>query len=205
MTTLLDDPAIRTIDVHDTGEPLVALPTFLTGGPRVLVRRPLVERLALADRLLPRRVHLRVLEGHRPAHAQLAIYERYDASLRLRYPEWSDDVRRRAVSRFVSPLEVAPHVAGAAVDLTLVGPLGRALDMGTAVDVTPEESENACFLDADTIGARAGRNRRMLAAALGAAGLVNYPTEWWHWSYGDRYWAFTVGAEHAVFGPVTDR
>jgi D-alanyl-D-alanine dipeptidase len=25
------------------------------------------------------------------------------------------------------------------------------------------------------------------------AGFVNYPPEWWHWSYGDKYWAFISG------------
>ena len=29
---------------------------------------------------------------------------------------------------------------------------------------------------------------------LGREGLVNYPTEWWHYSYGDRYWALATGA-----------
>jgi zinc D-Ala-D-Ala dipeptidase len=202
MTTLLDDAAIRTIDVLEIGDPLAPVPTRLTGGATVLVRRSLVPRLARAGELLPRGVRLRVLEGHRPAQEQLAIYGRYDESLRLRHPDWPDDVRRRAVSRFVSPIEVAPHVAGAAVDLTLVGPLGRELDMGTAVDATPEESENACFLDAEHIGARARRNRRFLADAMGAAGFVNYPTEWWHWSFGDKYWAYTTGAAYALYGPV---
>jgi D-alanyl-D-alanine dipeptidase len=32
--------------------------------------------------------------------------------------------------------------------------------------------------------------------------LVNYPTEWWHWSYGDRYWALMTGAPAALYGPV---
>jgi zinc D-Ala-D-Ala dipeptidase len=33
-------------------------------------------------------------------------------------------------------------------------------------------------------------------------GLVNYPTEWWHYSYGDRYWALATGAAAALYGPV---
>jgi D-alanyl-D-alanine dipeptidase len=41
----------------------------------------------------------------------------------------------------------------------------------------------------------------VLGGALGAVGLVNYPTEWWHWSYGDRYWALTTGAPAALYGP----
>jgi zinc D-Ala-D-Ala dipeptidase len=31
---------------------------------------------------------------------------------------------------------------------------------------------------------------------------VNYPTEWWHWSYGDSYWALTTGAPAAIYGPI---
>jgi D-alanyl-D-alanine dipeptidase len=40
-----------------------------------------------------------------------------------------------------------------------------------------------------------------LAAALSAAGFVNYPTEWWHWSYGDRYWAMVTGEPAALYAP----
>jgi hypothetical protein len=35
--------------------------------------------------------------------------------------------------------------------------------------------------------------RDVLATAMSAAGLVNYPAEWWHSSYGDQYWAFQAG------------
>jgi D-alanyl-D-alanine dipeptidase len=44
-------------------------------------------------------------------------------------------------------------------------------------------------------------NRRLLAEAVGAAGFVNYPHEWWHWSYGDRYWALATGSPFAIYGP----
>ena len=44
----------------------------------------------------------------------------------------------------------------------------------------------------------------MLGEALTSAGMVNYPTEWWHWSYGDRYWAFGTGAAHAVHDAAPD-
>jgi D-alanyl-D-alanine dipeptidase len=35
------------------------------------------------------------------------------------------------------------------------------------------------------------------------AGFVNYPLEWWHWSYGDKYWA-RVSAATAVYGDVAE-
>jgi D-alanyl-D-alanine dipeptidase len=74
--------------------------------------------------------------------------------------------------------------------------------MGTAVNANPEESDGACYTAAPNISDEARQNRKTLAAALEAAGLVNYPTEWWHWSYGDRYWAMTRQAPAAIYGPV---
>ena len=34
---------------------------------------------------------------------------------------------------------------------------------------------------------------------------MNYPTEWWHWSYGDRYWALVDRrATPPLYGPPSD-
>lgn len=74
--------------------------------------------------------------------------------------------------------------------------------MGTPVDASPEVSEGACYTAAHNIGPEARANRKILAEALTTVGLVNYPTEWWHWSYGDRYWALATDASHAVYGPL---
>ncbi|MDX8029092.1 M15 family metallopeptidase [Lentzea sp. BCCO 10_0856] len=197
MTILLADPVVRAMRVLDNGDPLVPL----VFAPDVLVRRGLAERLVEARDALPSGVDLRVIEGHRSIADQSAIIERYTGELRELHPSADAVELDRLSSRFVAPLAVAPHVAGAAVDLTLVTTSGAELWMGTEVDATPEESDGACFFDADVDG-EARCNRTVLATALRGAGLVNYPTEWWHWSYGDRYWALLSGAGHAVYGPV---
>jgi D-alanyl-D-alanine dipeptidase len=210
MTTLLSDPRVTRIPIHDIGHPLVDLASYgiecahRGDGPPPgrLVREGLASRLQAADRALTRGHRFLVAEGFRSAADQLAIIDGYTRALRLEYPRLHDDEIRRLSSRFVAPIEVAPHVAGAAVDLTILGPDGRQLDMGTPIDATPEDSADACFFDAAAIRRVAKDNRRMLARVLAEAGLVNYPTEWWHWSYGDRYWAYVRGAEHAVYGPV---
>jgi zinc D-Ala-D-Ala dipeptidase len=90
-------------------------------------------------------------------------------------------------------------VGGAALDLTLCTSEGHELDLGTSYDATPEESGGACFTDHPTLDADPKRNRAILAKALGDAGFVNYPTEWWHWSYGDRYWAMATGTPGAIY------
>jgi D-alanyl-D-alanine dipeptidase len=80
---------------------------------------------------------------------------------------------------------------------------GAPCDLGTAVNATPEASRGACYFDAPDLGRAARHHRAVLAGALLEVGLVNYPSEWWHWSYGDRYWALTTGRPAAVYGPVS--
>jgi zinc D-Ala-D-Ala dipeptidase len=198
---LLSDPRVSAVPVRDCGEPLTALGESF-GPCRALVRVSVARRLALARDALPRGVGLRIVDGYRTAAAQRAIISSYAAQLRASHPAAGAAALERLTSRFVAPLAVAPHVAGAAADLALVDSAGRELDLGTPVDATPEQSEGACYFDAPRVGRQARANRELLARVLRGAGLVNYPTEWWHWSYGDRYWALMTGATAAVYGPV---
>lgn len=201
MTILLSDPRVSAVPVRDVGEPLVQLDVGLSPS-RQLVRRGLAERLVAADAALPPGIGLLVVEGHRPLAVQRAIVASYTAVVRAAHPGASEPEVHRLTSRYVAPVAVAPHVAGAAVDLTLVDACGDELDLGTAIDDTPEQSDGRCYFAADGIGADARAHRRLLATVLGEVGLVNYPTEWWHWSFGDRYWALATGAAHALYGPV---
>jgi D-alanyl-D-alanine dipeptidase len=201
MTILLSDARVRAVPVVESGEPLVRLPASLSPAG-ALVRAGLADRLTAADLHLPRGVRLRVVEGFRPVEQQRAIIASYAAQVRAHHPGVDEAELERLTSRFVSPVDVAPHVAGAAVDLTLVDVCGEELDLGTAIDATPEDSDGRCYFAADGIGADARAHRELLATVLTGQGLVNYPTEWWHWSFGDRYWALTTGARHALHGPL---
>jgi zinc D-Ala-D-Ala dipeptidase len=209
---LLSDPRVAAVPSRDDGDPLVDLRDIpelrLDGraadadGAYARLRSEVASRLVEAQSKLPDGVRLLVIEGYRPSAAQQAIFTRYRDELRRLHPSWGEARLRVEASKFVSPVEVAPHTTGGAVDLTLCTPEGIELDMGTPVDATPVESEDACFTGARNITAAAGENRRVLIDALTAVGMVNYPTEWWHWSYGDRYWALTTGAAQTRYGPL---
>src|SRR5262245_15784512 len=162
MTILLCDPRVRAVPVVECGEPLVRLPHDLSPAGS-LVRAGLAERLTLADLMLPAGVRLRVVEGFRVVEQQRAIIASYAAELCARHPGIGADELERLTSRFVSPIEVAPHVAGAAVDLTLVDACGDELDLGTPIDATPEDSDGRCWFAADGIGADARAHRDLLA------------------------------------------
>jgi len=42
-------------------------------------------------------------------------------------------------------------------------------------------------------------NRQLLIDIMTNVGFVNYPYEWWHWSYGDKYWAYIKKRRFAIY------
>ncbi|MEU7696919.1 M15 family metallopeptidase [Streptomyces sp. NPDC039028] len=209
---LMSDPAVAAIPVVECGEPLVDVRRAgsLLVDPRkqdpantfALLREGVLERLLTAQAALPQGLRLLFVEGYRPPSLQREYFQEYAGQLRADHADWSDERIHTAASRYVSPPEIAPHSAGAAVDLTLADADGRELDLGTRMNADPEESNGACYTDAADISEEARTNRHTLSSALTTAGLVNYPTEWWHWSYGDRYWALLAGQDTARYGPT---
>lgn len=211
MIVLMSDPRIAAIPVVDCGEELrdvreqgalaVDARKEDHSGAFAHLRTGVLARLLDAQQRLPDGIRLLFIEGYRPLSLQRLYFEQYADELRAGNPTWPEPEVHRAASRYVSPPEIAPHSAGAAVDLTLMSVDGRELDLGTPVNASPEESDGACYTEARHISAEARSRRRLLGNALTEAGLVNYPTEWWHWSYGDRYWAHHTGAPQAHYGP----
>lgn len=195
MTFLVADARVAAIPVRESYEPLVTLGASF-GPARARVRAGLAARLRRAQVALPVGLSLRVVEGHRSAAEQHAINVRYGAPVDGAAP----DARPRGVaSRLAVPAAVAPHLTGAAVDVTLVDGRGRELDMGTEIDRSVVDRLASADVPADVC-----RRRALLARALTRVGLVNCPDQWWHWSYGDRYWALLTGAATARYGPVVD-
>jgi zinc D-Ala-D-Ala dipeptidase len=203
--TLIGDDAVVAVEVHERGDALVdstgALPWSGPSSDPVSrwVRAPLLERLCDAADALPGDVRLALNEGYRRPSVQRSGFEAYAARLRLLEPDADEARVHRLASRFIAPPAYAPHTAGAAADVVLTTPEGVVLDVGCGIDETPEESSGRCYTAHPDVTGEALLLRRALVAALAGAGLVNYPTEWWHWSYGDRYWALTTGAPRALF------
>ncbi|WP_097274031.1 M15 family metallopeptidase [Streptomyces sp. TLI_55] len=210
---LLSDPRVAATRVTDNGEALVDAREFAAlrvdtrksddAGSYAHLRADVLRRLLLAQEALPPGVRLLMVEGFRPPALQRRYFEEYAAALRLAHPDVGPDRIRELASAYISPPEVAPHVSGGAVDLTLCTDDGVELPLGTEVNATPEESAGGCRTGALNIDAEARAHRAALGRAMTAAGFVNYPTEWWHWSYGDRYWALLTEAPAAKYGLAT--
>jgi zinc D-Ala-D-Ala dipeptidase len=46
------------------------------------------------------------------------------------------------------------------------------------------------------------KNRSIMFTALKKAGFSNYPKEYWHWSYGDIWWAKRNKKKTAIYGVI---
>jgi zinc D-Ala-D-Ala dipeptidase len=208
-TALIDDPKVLFRGIADTGEPLVDVSAFqvltvdrtrdrvqqLSDNP-FQVRSGVAERLVRAQACLPDGYQLQVKEGWRPIWVQERLWEKSLNELRASRPDLTGEDLMRENTRFTAPPDSAPpHSTGGAVDLVLLC-RGEQCDMGWGFNQPGQGSRTD-----HRVPAPARRNRDLLAAAMDAAGFINYPAEWWHWSYGDRYWAFQTSAEAALYGP----
>lgn len=98
------------------------------------------------------------------------------------------------------------HQCGSAVDVTILDG-GVPLDMGTEwaafADITA--TANPLRTHSPDITPRQAANRARLLDVMEGQGLVNYPEEWWHFSYGDALWHEVMTARGGAPGPVLHR
>ena len=167
-----------------------------------LLRKGVADRLCGAAAALPEGIRLGIVEGWRPPAIQRQMHEETHRRLRAEHPEWSTHQLARGVNRFSAPMDQhapPPHTTGGAVDLHLVDEDGRPLDFTSPYSLTDARGAPR---RAKGLSPEARRNRKLLRQVLEDTGLTNYPSEWWHWSYGDQSWAYRGGHPHAIYGAV---
>ncbi len=191
------EPNEAPLEIRDSGSPLVAVegrlqvfPTYqrlaIPAYPDPMrLRADLVGRLERAERRLPARFRLVVLDGWRPRIFQRHLIDFYEG----------------AAAGYVAAVDgpaVPPHTTGGAVDLTL-SYLGVNLGLGTDFDdFVPEAA--LLHYEESAAGSPAGVLRRLLSNVLQGEGMAGYAPEWWHWSWGDQNWASAYEREYAVYG-----
>ena len=46
------------------------------------------------------------------------------------------------------------------------------------------------------------KNRKFLVNIMQKHDFVNLESEWWHWSYGDKYWAAKKNRKFAIYSSI---
>lgn len=164
------------------------------------IRTEIRQRVEKASKTLPDGLAFMIYEAYRSRQHQQRLWDPVYAKLQQENPEWPADDLYTEASRWISPPDGfgSGHQAGAAVDITLATLDRRPLDMGTKMN----EVSTPLTMTASPVADKIRINRDILISTLARFGLVNYPDEWWHFSYGDRLWAEVTGRTQAFFAPI---
>ena len=217
-------PEVLAMPVLECGEPLVDLRDtggFAIGPPPecpetepdyTFIRQGILERLHKAQALLPPGIRLKLYEGYRSLAVQQMLFSDELQRVRERQPGISEADCFKEATRMVSAVaypdgtpNIPPHNTGAAVDLYLIDEQDEVLDFGMDIYQWTEVDPDLCLTHTPGLSEQAVANRAMLVNVMTRVGFVNYSQEWWHFSYGDRFWAYLSGHEHAIYGPVMHR
>ncbi|GAC1387502.1 MAG: hypothetical protein NVS1B7_0860 [Candidatus Saccharimonadales bacterium] len=166
-------------------------------------------------------VELYVEDALRPIVLQMRLHdELIPALIRKNHPELTEDQITERIKDIIAvpsadPKKPSPHATGGALDIILRYkqprsgyvegsnvPVGH-LDGDTSTRINPDFFEQHEPNNEEEHQAQ--RNRRayyaiMTGSAFGVdTGLVNNPTEWWHWGMGDQLSAKVSGYESAYY------
>lgn len=218
---LIADPEILAVPIKECGEPLIELRTqdIIAFGPSpeipnntdyTKMRKSVYERLVAAQNRLPKGLRLRVYEALRSLDLQQMLFDNYHAKIKTANPGLTTAEIFKETTRLVSPVinadgskNIPPHSTGAAVDVYLIDEQGTVLDMGIRTEDWAQDLDGSISVtDSTKISPAAQQYRKIMSEVLTQAGFVNYPTEYWHWSYGDRYWAYFKQQAYAIYDSV---
>jgi len=208
-------PSVQRMTVIENNEPMI--PIVLKDTKLVLdhdvelgyanefiARKSVVDRLKQASLLLPEGLYLLIKETYRPKSFQTFIYNR--RLIKLLCLQENENLTstqiHKLTAEYIAPPNVAGHPTGGAVDVSLIDKSGKEIDFGCKYDDDATISNGKCYSFFTDLPANVRKNRELLFSCMESAGFVNYPFEWWHWSYGDKYWASISGAPHAIFSAV---
>lgn len=211
---------IRQVPIRENGETLVDLRdqtliaynvSMISKNPECTkIRRSVYERLCAAQELLPCGLRLRLEVGLRSLNLQAKLFQLQHAKLKKQFPKMNEQDLFLETSKFVAPvttwegvINVPPHSTGGAIDIILIDSLGQPVDMGVDLN-DPFQNKEAICTSATAISIEARYHRDLMSKVLLTVGFVNYSGEFWHWSYGDRRWAYITHAEYSIYGPITD-
>jgi zinc D-Ala-D-Ala dipeptidase len=179
------------------------------------VRKSVLLRLREAVQLLPPEHKILIFDAWRPLSLQQEIYHQLKKKIRHKNPKYTEAQLNSVTNKYVTfpsddPSNPHPHLTGGAVDLTICDGDNNPIPMGTEFDYFGPESRTLYYeelLESRKVLSPEERiflqNRRLIYHVLTAAGFTNLSEEWWHYDYGNQFWA-SIKGQNAIYGPVAN-
>lgn len=222
---------VKKIEIKESGEELVPLslipekilvsPQYyiqnIEGAlPECYIREGNLNRLLRVSEKLPEGYKLLIFDAWRPEQVQISLFDRYYQELRKKMPYKNKEDLIKLTKEFIAlpstdPSSPSPHITGGAVDLTIVDDRGKMLNMGTGFDETDDRTHTRYFEILLKKGKKLTeeeeeilKNRRLLYHLMSEEGFTNYPSEWWHFDYGNQNWAWMKQDDRpAIYGAIS--
>lgn len=213
-------PSIKEYQIETNDEPMVSLSQsgllvksqyYKQGIPGsykdCYARETVAEKLIKAQNYLPAGFKFLIFDAYRPICVQQRLWNYYRQKIKNENPKLNDEELDFKTGFFVSKpsydeMHPSLHNTGGAVDLTICNYDGEMLNMGTLFDDFSDKAWTNHFeeYEKDVV---VRDNRRLLYNVMIEAGFTNLPSEWWHFDYGDKFWAYFNG-QTAMYKGVID-
>lgn len=188
------------------------------------LRQGVLDRLLKAQNYLQQRCpgwRIQIFDAYRPiAVQQFMVDYAYGQLLvqkglgdRLLSPHHEQALKQEVYQFWAmpssNPATPPPHSTGAALDVTLVNEQNQEIDMGSPIDELSPRSYPDYFAHQSNLRPasdatsraecdRAHHHRQLLYEVMSHAGFQRHLNEWWHFSYGDQYWAWLMQQREGV-------
>lgn len=171
-------------------------------GQDIWVRKTVAEKLEIVQRNLSKidsSYKLKVVYGYRHPEVQKKWFNKIKNELRLKHVNMDESSLDELANTMVAHPETAGHPTGGAVDLTITTPTGD-LDMGTIYADFSDPGKFKMF--SDKITKKQMNNRMFLHNLMIEQEFTPYYGEWWHYSYGDKEWAWFYKKPNALYEQI---
>ena len=206
LRTVMSRRYISKVHVHENFDPLVDFMPHrriifneeTLEDPNLIRKQVLFKLYRVADKL-PDGVNLKIYKTFR---SRVKMSEAFEAAVSEIMAEKPDIGRHEAMklARFKTDDpkgSMGGHETGGAVDVALCNDKGEDLNYGTRF----HEFNDSTFTYNNHITEEQRKNRKQLVKLMKRQGFVNFPGEWWHFSYGDRMWAAYKGKRNGgIYG-----
>ena len=177
-----------------------------------LIRKGLYDRLLHMTNMLDiltenkRKIAILVYEGLRDCQTQKILFDKFQKEIQTNNPGLSEDeVIIETCSLIAHPDDEPSHSTGGSVDLRLFDlDKNEFLDMGKFGHLFSEDGTKnmQSYTFCSGLTDEQKNNRSLLLNAATMSGLVNYPLEWWHFSFGDKYFCYYTDQPCAIYGKI---
>lgn len=192
---------IGMVHVRENYEPLVEI-----SHPKIILNKETIEQPVLLRKEVATRLYK--IANKLPEEQYIKIYSAYRSRITL-YNIWKEEVERTekenpnmqrgellSLVKFkvsAPNINMGGHDTGAAIDMAICDKNGKDLDFGS------KYHENTQAGSLISLTAEQKKNQKYLHNLMKSQNFVQQPGQWWHYSYGDRYWAVYKGKRNSAF------